>query len=317
MLVIRSSDKNAYVGTYKFATKSLGKITVTAYANGKIYSRTKSHLKISTPIYEVSPTSTVLPAHRVIKDAIKVKNGTAPSLLQSKHYPHEAMHKYTMLLSTVRDLWRGQEMERVVGSDGVSGGWRSVTDKNGKPVQATTQQWQRQLIDMYSSPDGLNIPGINSDHVREVATALTGVDGRIRDIDVVGKGTDRVGDQYGQMPAGSKMDKLAYGGTFADVCAVAHGKENLFTGSQNALFAPVEIMRNVREREAYERRLERAADPTRDVPGPEYVPLSKKDVRAEYVPQVWTSRATASFVSSIGAPAAPALEPQASCEYER
>ncbi|MCQ7044001.1 hypothetical protein MRO49_24880, partial [Escherichia coli] len=82
-----------------------------------------------------------------------------------------------MLLSTVRELWKGRLMERAAGKDGDGSGWRVVTDGNGVPVQATPEQWKETFLEMYRSKDGLNIPSVNPEHVEIVAQALTGPDG--------------------------------------------------------------------------------------------------------------------------------------------
>ncbi|MDP9903191.1 hypothetical protein [Arthrobacter bambusae] len=215
------------------------------------------------------------------KSVLELTYPVTQSLLQSKHDPHEAMQKYTLLLSSARDLWRGRLMERVAGPDGTGSGWQVVVDAQRAPVQATREQWEAQFLDMYRSKDGLNIPTVNPEHVSIVATALVGADGTMRDIEAVGSGTD-VQPGETALVSGSVMDRLAYGGTFEDVYAAAAARENIFSGKQNSHFAPFEVQRNQRELEQFERRQERAADPTRSVPGPELVSVGVRDVLADH-----------------------------------
>lgn len=211
------------------------------------------------------------------KSVLELTYPVTQSLLQSKHDPHEAMQKYTLLLSTVRDLWRGRLMKRVAGEDGTGAGWSVVTDDKGGVVQATPEQWAEVFLDMYRSKDGLNIPSVNAEHVDVVAKALTGPDGKMRDIEAVGSGADRQLVEAAGLVTGSTMDRLAYGGTFEDLYAAALSRENVFDGEQNGHFAPYEIQRNQRELEYFELRKERAADPTLPVPGPELVLLQARD----------------------------------------
>jgi hypothetical protein len=195
------------------------------------------------------------------------------SLLQSKHDPHEAMQKYTLLLTTARELWQGRLLERTQTDDGQVA-WRTVLNDKRVPVQATREQWEAQLLEIYRSKDGLNIPSVNPEHVSIVAEAMVGPDGRMRDIEAMGSGKDRI-DGFAN---GSTMDRLAYGGSFETLYQAATAREKLFEGTQNGHFAPFEIRRNLRELENYELRKERAADPTRDVPEAELVHIGARDV---------------------------------------
>lgn len=213
------------------------------------------------------------------KSVLELTYPVTQSLLQSKHDPHEAMHKYNVLLSSARELWRGHEMTRVAGPDGEGSSWAAVVDKDGVPIQASPQAWEESFLDMYRSKDGLNIASVNPEHVHVVAQALTGPDGKMRDIEAVGDGSDYVNLEDGSEYVNSAvLDRLAYGGSFNDVCMAARTRENLFDGELNAQFAPHAIVRNRRENEQYQRRVERAADDTRAVPGPEYVDVDARDV---------------------------------------
>lgn len=211
------------------------------------------------------------------KSVLELTYPVTQSLLQSKHDPHEAMQKYGLLLSSARDLWKGRRMERVTGPDGISSHWSVATDDRGNDLQASTAQWEEQFMAMYTSKDGLNIPSVDPEHVSIVASALSDGNGIMRDIETVGAGSDLSATVEG-LANGSTMDRLAYGGTFEDLCAAATQNENLFAAEHNRLFAPFEIQRNLREADQYEMRVERAADPTRPVPAPEYVPIVNRDI---------------------------------------
>lgn len=214
------------------------------------------------------------------KSVLELTYPVTQSLLQSKHDPHEAMQKYGLLLSSARDLWRGRLMNRVAGEDGTGASWAVATDDKGAELQATTVQWEEQFMDMYGSKDGLNIPSVDPEHVSVVAQALTGTDGKMRDIEAVGSGADRAEAGAG-LVSGSTMDRLAYGGGFTDLCVAAIQRENIFDGEHNGHFAPFEIQRNQREVEQYALRVERAADPTRPVPAPEFAHVGARDVLAD------------------------------------
>lgn len=211
------------------------------------------------------------------KSVLELTYPVTQSLLQSKHDPHEAMQKYDMLLSSTRELWRGREMKRAAGPDGSGSSWVVVTDDKGAEVQATRERWEEQFLDMYRSRDGLNIPGVNPAHVTVVADALVGPDGRMRNIEEVGEGSETFEEGH-ELATGSTMDRLAYGGDFYALAKAARFGENIFAGEHNGYFAPFEIQRNQREQEQYERRVERAADDTRSVPGPEFVSVAPRDV---------------------------------------
>lgn len=69
-----SSARKAYVGTYKFSSKAPGKISVTAYANGRTFKRTKSHGKESTGLSGVATTSVTKAAYATVSDSLRVSN---------------------------------------------------------------------------------------------------------------------------------------------------------------------------------------------------------------------------------------------------
>lgn len=206
-------------------------------------------------------------------DAIKaVTELTYPvtqSQLQAKHDPVEAMVKRDLLHGATRAHWRGRRVVRE------NGAWEALRDERGGHVQATPEEWREQFAAIYSGEGGLNVD-IGDEHVRTVTEALTDpATGRIVDIE----------DPTNQGPGrGCTLDRLAYGGTFDDVLAAASQGERLFSGRQDLAFAPYSLRGNLRELEAYERRQERAADPTRPVPGPELERIAVKDVLAEADP---------------------------------
>lgn len=210
------------------------------------------------------------------KPVLELTYPVTQSLLQAKHDPHEAMQKYGLLLTGVRDLWKGRLLEQHQSADGYTS-WKPVTDDKHVEVQATLEQWQTQFMEIYTSPNGLNIPTVDRENVERVAQALAGADGRMRDIEEVGTAND----PGGTIKLGSSMDRLAYGGTFADLRTLAGQGENLFDGTQNGHFAPYTVRHNQREIEQLEMRLERRADDTRDVAPPIFEQLANPDVLTE------------------------------------
>lgn len=203
-----------------------------------------------------------------LKAVLELTYPVTQSVLQAKHDPEEARQKYNMLMGPARALWKGRQLTQVTSEDGARG-WEVVRDDNGKEVQADTETWKKQFIELYTSKDGLNV-SVNSENVDKVAAALTGTDGRILDIE------DNEG--AGQTEMGSTMDRLAYGGTFEDVLAAAASRENIFTGSENSHFAPYAIRGNQRAIEEWERDTEAGLE----VEAPDLEVLANRDVLAEH-----------------------------------
>ena len=100
-------------------------------------------------------------------------------------------------------------------------------------------------------------------------------------LEAAGSGFMGSGDDMAVLPMTSYTDRLAYGGTFEDVLACAKNGERLFDGRQDAAFAPFAVRRNLREREDYALRMERRADDTRLVEGPEIEQIVVRDVLAD------------------------------------
>lgn len=156
------------------------------------------------------------------------------SILQSKHDPVDARHKYELLMGPARKLWRGRQLVELV--SGSQRGWEVARNERGDEVQAPKDVWEQQFMELYTAKDGLNV-AVNAEHVRAVADALSS-DGVMLDLE------DKA------LNLASPMDKLAYGGDFDTLCDVAikHGK--LFDGDVNYNFAPFVVRRNIRSMQA-------------------------------------------------------------------
>jgi len=157
------------------------------------------------------------------------------SILQSKHDPVEALHKYELMQSAARDLWRGNKLERCTDDEGATH-WRVERGDDGNPVQATPEQFKSQFMDIYTSKEGLNV-SINEDYVDLVKDGLTKTDenGQKVMMDIEKEGRDTLA---------SPMDKLAYGGDFDTLLELSKAGENLFEGEYNQHFAPRTILKN-------------------------------------------------------------------------
>lgn len=172
------------------------------------------------------------------KAALELTYPVTQSILQAKHDPVDARHKYEFLMGSARELWQGRKME-----PDQNGVWRSVKGKDGKPEQATPREWERQFCLMYTGKygkekvaDGVQTMGvdINPLYVRQVAQALTDKDGRMLDIETSGR-----------EQKASTMDKMAYGGNFDALVKMAREGHSVFEGRFNAGFAPTTVRQNV------------------------------------------------------------------------
>ena len=202
-----------------------------------------------------------------LKAVLELTYPVTQSILQAKHDPEEARIKYENLMGPARDIWRGRLLEKQVEPDGHTT-WSPVKDGNGGYVQAPAETWKEQFIDLYTSPEGLNV-SINTDHVDAVKEALTDPQsGEIINIE----------DPKNQR--GSTMDKLAYGGDFSTVLTAAAERENLFDGSQNGHFAPFQVRENQAKVAEYEHQLEEKGM-SASVDLPELAPLVKKDTQVD------------------------------------
>ncbi|MEU2828682.1 hypothetical protein ABZ667_08455 [Streptomyces lavendulae] len=154
-----------------------------------------------------------------LKAVLEVTYPVTQSILQAKHDAAEARHKYAMLQGPGRDLWRGRSIEHVG-----PGQWRTAF-MDGEPVQATAEEWEKQFIEFYESKEGFGVT-VNPEYVARVASALEDpTTGLIRNLeeDVSLRGT--------------VMDRMAYGGAFADLVEAAKNRESVYDGEKNEQFA--------------------------------------------------------------------------------
>lgn len=192
------------------------------------------------------------------KAVLELTYPVTQALLQAKHDPVDAAHKYDMAMSTARKLWQGYKMEPGFREDG-SRTWH-VAQRDGKPVMATRDEWVRQFKEIYTSPDGLNI-NINPIYVEQVADCLSkrSADGQHM-INIEKMDTGK-----------SFMDVMAYDGSTDKLIDGACQHVNIFEGRYNSQFAPVTVRRNMIAAEC----------------GEEVVPVGvKTDVKESYQPKV-------------------------------
>lgn len=155
-----------------------------------------------------------------LKAVLEVTYPVTQSILQAKHDAAEARHKYAMLQGPGRDLWRGRSIEHVG-----PGQWRTAF-LDGEPVQATAEEWERQFVEFYESKEGFGVT-VNPDYVARVARALEDPKtGLIRNL------------EEDASLRGTAMDRMAYGGTFADLVEAAKNRESVYDGEKNEQFAP-------------------------------------------------------------------------------
>ncbi|WP_123539834.1 hypothetical protein [Plantibacter flavus] len=199
-----------------------------------------------------------------LKAVLELTYPVTQSVLQAKHDPEEARQKYNMLMGPARALWKGRKLEVSPGADG-NREWMVARDDNGQELQADTETWKAQFLDLYTAKDGLNV-SVNTGNVDKVAAALTGPTGLIVDIeDPEDKSLEGLG---------STMDRLAYGGTFDDVLAAATARENIFSGSENGHFAPYAVRSNQRAISDWEK----ATEAGLEVEAPDVKLLVNRDV---------------------------------------
>ncbi|MGW6600517.1 hypothetical protein [Streptomyces sp. NPDC055036] len=154
-----------------------------------------------------------------LKAVLEVTYPVTQSILQAKHDAAEARHKYEMLQGPGRDLWRGRSIEHVG-----RGQWRTVF-VDGEPVQATAEEWEAQFTEFYKSKDGFGVT-VNPDYVARVARALEDpATGLIRNL------------EENLSLRGTVMDRMAYGGAFADLVEAAKNRESVYDGKKNEQFA--------------------------------------------------------------------------------
>ena len=200
-----------------------------------------------------------------LKAVLELTYPVTQSVLQAKHDPKEARQKYEMLMGPARALWKGRKLAATLGEDG-SRVWEVARDDSGKEIQADTETWKKQFLDLYSAKDGLNV-SINPENIEKVAAALS-KDGKMIDME---EGPSAGSDTP---TLGSTMDRLAYGGKFEDVLSAAANGENVFHGDQNRHFAPYALRSNQRTLAEFDRQVMAGVE----APEPELIPLAKRDV---------------------------------------
>jgi len=168
------------------------------------------------------------------KEVLEMTYTATQSMLQAKHDPIEARHKYEMLKGTARSFWQGYKMipSGAPGTDDRT--WKIATDHNGKRIKATKKEWVESMIDFYSDPNGMNVE-VNNDCIRIIADKLVGDDGKIRNL-----------EREAKEQLGAPMDRLAYGGDFKLVQQFAKEGANLFAGEGNKEFAPRVVKNNLK-----------------------------------------------------------------------
>lgn len=159
-----------------------------------------------------------------LKAVLELTYPVTQSILQAKHDPVDARHRYELLMGPARSLWRGQMIAQ--GNDGV---WNTVLDSDHKPVQATKEQWV-EVFSRFYGDDGLGV-AINAENIEKVATALSDSNGVMLNLE----------DEKVIEKLASPMDRLAYGGDFTTMQALAHERAGLFEGKWNESFAPARV----------------------------------------------------------------------------
>lgn len=161
-------------------------------------------------------------------------------VLQAKHDPIDARHRYEMLMTTARDLWRGYKLDEKVDMNGITH-WKTVREPDtNKPMQATPEEFKSQFLSVYGK-NGLDCD-INPYYVDDIANALTDAStGRI------------INMEQEIVPNSSTLDRLTYGGGFEALKEAAQNNENLFEGKYTQHFAPNIIQRNIEAKEGQAR----------------------------------------------------------------
>lgn len=203
-----------------------------------------------------------------LKAVLELTYPVTQSVLQAKHDPKEARQKYEMLMGPTRALWKGRKLNLNANANGVRE-WAVAKDERGKEIQADTETWKKQFAELYTSKDGLNV-SINTENVEKVAAALSD-NGVMIDMEEEPGAAD-------EHAMGSTMDRLGYGGEFADVLAAAAAHENVFSGEQNAHFAPFSVRKNQRALADFDAQVVAGME----AEFPVMVPLNKRDVLPEH-----------------------------------
>lgn len=168
----------------------------------------------------------------VCKEVLDLTHPVSQSVLQAKHDPIDARHKYEALMTTARSIWRGQSIEKTTTYEG-----ESVWVKSDDKSQMRSDKWVDKFCEFYESKEGLNIP-VNRDQVERLAKVLSDADGYIMNIETVGLDA-----------LGAPMDKLSYTPSYELLQQLAKENANLFEGKYTGQFAPSSIQRNIEARQ--------------------------------------------------------------------
>ena len=167
------------------------------------------------------------------KEVLDLTHPVSQSVLQAKHDPIDARHKYEALMTTARSIWRGQSVEKTTTYEG-----ESVWVKSDNKDQMRADKWVDKFCEFYEDKNGLNIP-VNREQVERLAEVLSDNDGYIINIETVG---------FDELAA--PMDKLSYlpsgKSGYEIVQDLAKDKANLFDGKYTQQFAPSSIQRNMK-----------------------------------------------------------------------
>lgn len=186
------------------------------------------------------------------KAVLELTYPVTQSLLQAKHNPDEALHKYRMLMGPARDLWRGYAMAK-----DENGEWRTKRNAEGTGNEpASVDEWKAAFKEIYLSEDGLNV-NINEKWVDEVAEALRQPGTNVmRNLEEEESATELC----------SPLDRLAYGGNFEMLTDMAKNGEDLFRGKYNAQFAPRTVRMNKLAQEQRETAVEAGVESEQEAP---------------------------------------------------
>ena len=154
--------------------------------------------------------------------------------MQAKHDARDAMHKYDVLMSSARDLWKGRKLEAMDTEDGVV--WTPVKIPGRKDyVRATPKDFITAFHGIY---DDLGV-SYNPEHVERIANVLTDPkSGYIMNLEVEAR------DEFADL-----IDKGAYVHSFDDLVSTARTGKNNDLFAHDSLFTP-DVIRKNRECEA-------------------------------------------------------------------
>ena len=172
--------------------------------------------------------------------ALRLTYLATQGILQAKHDPVQAQMLYAMINSDIRSLWKGYSMEQTQDENGAPR-WKVRYD-DGKPVQATPEEWVKTFMDMHTAKNGLDLGGaINEEDVRQVAHAMTTTDSQGKQV-MMNMEDQRVIEQHA-----SSIDILAYRqGDARDILKkMAEEGRPLFDGAMSQYFAPEQVRKNI------------------------------------------------------------------------